>query len=268
MNNSDLDEIRAKFYKYRSMASTLEIEWVERIVLHNELYFPAGKTFNDPFDLLPVISLSTSKPEQKKKLIELYKKFNPGFNRRERRARAKTSINTQLNSKKISRTEKDLQADLIQTINEKLGIYCATTNHDDILMWSHYADHHKGVCLEFQGESGLLACAQKVHYSQKRIPIKWGFEDKETSMQKTLLTKSECWAYENEWRLIDHEKGPGLKSFDPENLTGIVIGALASDETIALVTKWAEERSHPMEISRAYLNDTDYALNIKKAKLS
>jgi hypothetical protein len=32
-----------------------------------------------------------------------------------------------------------------------VGIYCVSTNYDDVLMWSHYADSHKGICLEFDG---------------------------------------------------------------------------------------------------------------------
>jgi hypothetical protein len=28
-------------------------------------------------------------------------------------------------------------------------IYCLTPHADSILMWSHYADNHKGICLEF-----------------------------------------------------------------------------------------------------------------------
>lgn len=66
MIDSEQDATPAKFYKYRSMADPGVIRWVERIVLHNEVYFAAAKTFNDPFDLRPVFSLAALKAQRLK----------------------------------------------------------------------------------------------------------------------------------------------------------------------------------------------------------
>ena len=32
---------------------------------------------------------------------------------------------------------------------EDYGIACFTTKNDNTLLWSHYADEHQGICLEF-----------------------------------------------------------------------------------------------------------------------
>lgn len=37
----------------------------------------------------------------------------------------------------------------IETELQKFGVTCFTENPTDILMWSHYADNHRGVCLSF-----------------------------------------------------------------------------------------------------------------------
>ncbi len=30
-----------------------------------------------------------------------------------------------------------------------IGVICFSSNYDNILMWSHYANNHKGICIEF-----------------------------------------------------------------------------------------------------------------------
>ncbi len=267
MSNSEQDEVPAKFYKYRSMAAPGVIKWVERIVLHNELYFAAAKTFNDPFDLRPAFSLAAPKAQQVKEFERLSKKFEPDLNREQRRAQAKDAVKQSLSRKNIRKTEEVIQAEHARTITEDVGVYCVSAKRNDILMWSHYADYHRGICLEFDGTARLMAHAQKVHYSQKRVPIMTYYDDKETSMTKALLTKSLQWAYEEEWRLINFKQGPGTVEFRPEHLTGIVLGALASAETVAVVKQWVEARPQTLEIYQASLSSLDYSLDIRKCSV-
>jgi Protein of unknown function (DUF2971) len=44
----------------------------------------------------------------------------------------------------------------------KRTIYCLTPDPTSILMWSHYADHHRGICLEFDVANALFLKAWKV----------------------------------------------------------------------------------------------------------
>lgn len=39
---------------------------------------------------------------------------------------------------------------------DALGILCLSEKCDIPLMWSHYADEHKGIVIGFRGEKGLL----------------------------------------------------------------------------------------------------------------
>lgn len=261
------DEAPDKFYKYRSMAEAGVIKWVERIVLHNELYFAPAKTFNDPFDLRPVFSFDAPKAMQVKEYERLSKRYEPGLNREQRRAQAKEVVKNSLSRKNIKATEEVIQTQHARVLNEDVGVYCVSTKHDDILMWSHYADYHRGICLEFDGEAQLMAHAHRVLYSQKRVPIYAYSDDKDASMTKALLTKSVHWEYEKEWRLINYQSGPGTVKFRPENLTGIVIGALASEDTVALIKQWVKARSRALDIYQASLSKTDYALEIKKRNI-
>lgn len=71
---------------------------------------------------------------------------------------------------------------------------------DNILMWSHYANNHKGFCIEYKfsdllRSSGLL---MPVIYS-KKLPGK-----SEPINIEVIFTKSIDWEYEHEWRIIDY----------------------------------------------------------------
>ena len=81
-------------------------------------------------------------------------------------------------------------------------------------------------------------------------------------MEKALLTKSDHWAYEDEYRLLCHKDGPGLVKFRPQNLTGIVVGANADKATIDLVKGWIGERTEPLILYRASVSRTEFQLTI------
>ena len=256
-------DVPAKFYKYRSMAPDAA-KWVERIVCHNEIHFAAAKSFNDPFDLRPVFSLLAPKAMQVKDFERLSKKFEPQLNRQIRRKEARQAVGNSLNSARRQATEEAIQELHAQHITDQVGVLCVSTKRDDILMWSHYADSHRGVCLEFDGHFAFMAHAQKVQYTHKRSPINVYVDSEEAAMKKALLTKAEQWAYEEEWRLIRYEHGPGSVQFRSINLTGIIIGAAAPPDTVALIEQWVHARAEPVNIYQATLNKTDYAVDIAR----
>src|ERR1700704_3968385 len=51
---------------------------------------------------------------------------------------------------------------VVQREISKRRIYCLTPIPHSILMWSHYADNHRGVCLEFDTANRLFSLAMKV----------------------------------------------------------------------------------------------------------
>lgn len=87
------------------------------------------------------------------------------------------------------------------------GVVSLTPFCDNISMWSHYSDSHKGIVVGFdvgspfftdkfkQDNDLLLGAIHKVKYSKKRVTRFRSFHD-------PLLTKSSAWKYEAEHRLI------------------------------------------------------------------
>ena len=117
--------------------------------------------------------------------------------------------------------------------------------NESISMWSHYADHHRGVCLEFATSNpGIVSRAEPVRYEEslpKFLPVdQWGDfflglgePDFMGLLRQYLLRKSPEWEYEREWRVFFPNSGPDELfinvKFRPEDLTGIFLGVRISE---------------------------------------
>lgn len=246
------------FYKYRPMNNDEAIKRVEQIVLHNEVYFAAAASFNDPFDLNPVFSFDAPVEVQRADFIRLSRKFDPNLTDEQHEAEADRVMATSLSPSDIGLTANTFQLAFRRAINTQVGTFCVSEKRDDLLMWAHYADSHRGVCLEFAGDSQLMLQALRVEYSTTRKAINNYTDNQEEMVTKALLTKSDHWAYEAEWRLLRTGEGPGVVRFPPGTLTGIVVGALATSKTIETVRQWASQRSAPLALYRASTSNREF----------
>jgi hypothetical protein len=199
-------------------------------------------------------------------LNEQIKRNNPELNRHQRRARVK-EIMKGIRHKKPELPE-ELERYFYDEIHPDLGICCFSGKPNNILMWSHYADSHRGICIKFEVSSDtlLLSLAQLVNY-QIDYPIVNPITDSEDKQFKSgLLTKSEDWRYEEELRIIMHKNGAGQHEFPGEALEGIILGVNISDENREEINNWVKERKHPTTVYQAYLKEREYGIEIKTLK--
>jgi hypothetical protein len=94
-------------------------------------------------------------------------------------------------------------------------IYCLTPNPLSTLMWSHYGGDHKGICLEFHLSNLLFNKVMGVCYEEE-YPSMFP-EEMFARVREAILTKADCWKYEEEFRLIG---SPDLPEDDPQRLHG------------------------------------------------
>lgn len=128
----------------------------------------------------------------------------------------------------VNLKDRDLRCAINNTkrqLSENHGIICFSRNWDNPVQWSHYSDHHRGLCLEFEVDTSLVS---KVSYSNHRVEAEGEIDH--AFMKKILTTKFSHWAYEQEYRAflkLDHEEEGGLyfKDFDERlKLTGVIVG--------------------------------------------
>ena len=125
-------------------------------------------------------------------------------------------------------------------------------------MWSHYADSHKGFCVEYDfstpSDDVLSILPLPVLYSTERPLIPWGPalektpENTEAACKRLLLgliTKDSEWSYENEWRIfINKDKSSDLKM---PQISCVYLGASISDEDREKILKIARAKQIPVK---------------------
>lgn len=116
----------------------------------------------------------------------------------------------------------------------KLRMYCLTPVPDSMLMWSHYSDRHRGICLEFDKDSDLIGMGHQVRYRDtypELLP-----QTAKNDLLELVLTKSKDWSYEKEFRIIASSLEGPTKLCDefvllPEGaLTGIILGCECTNQ--------------------------------------
>jgi hypothetical protein len=136
---------------------------------------------------------------------------------------------------------KGISGHFAETLNVRRGIGCFAGRWDNLLMWAHYADGHRGFCLEFDTQGEMFQFARPVKYVAQVPRLKAAdiFVDLPARdfVDAWLVTKSEHWAYEEEWRVI-HTAPRTAYTYPWQSLKRVYLGAAMSEanaQIIALV---------------------------------
>lgn len=95
---------------------------------------------------------------------------------------------------------------------ESTGICCFSETPTNELMWAHYADEFRGICIAYDFSNlreSLIDDAQftRLFYSESQPRLNLTRADLETSVRRVLSSKSQKWSYEREWRLFASQAG-------------------------------------------------------------
>jgi len=248
-----------------------------RTFTHCELYFAAPSLFNDPFDCCPPFSTTYTESD----LLYYYRKKNipsecSETTRMELEAKLREFVYSKLNDEHFKSEMADHFMKICRDVNRALGVLCLSEVPDDILMWSHYADGHRGIVLQFDKsrlERAFSKCwCEKVDYNNNILTleeINSASPDAEKFARLVLLKKEDRWKYENEWRIIidpslnKHIPHCRIDRFPKEALTGVIFGAEMSPEDKYAVQMWLKENNHQAQIYQAIRETGSYSLKIK-----
>ena len=113
---------------------------------------------------------------------------------------------------------------------------------DNILMWSHYANQHKGFCIGFVRKNdnllGDITNTQPVEYDcnyPEVDPLDENGNYDHTMFTKMLFTKAKDWEYEKEWRLV-YDEGDREEPL-PADISSIIFGLRMSERHKATIRK-------------------------------
>ena len=180
-------------------------------------------------------------------------------------------------------------------------VYCVSeesTKHD-ILLWSHYADFHRGLCIEFtpdyQDEHSIWRKLEPVNYSEKPPKFEWNPHLEKALkegnldilnnysgkfLETVLITKAKYWSYEKEWRIVLNKNSAievverradgaqieigRLYKFKPSELSRVIIGCKFNKSNEKLVANWISRLNNTaVKMERCIISTGEYNLKFK-----
>jgi hypothetical protein len=126
---------------------------------------------------------------------------------------------------------------------ESIGVTCFSDDPRNLLMWSHYARNHTGICFQFEvaKDPNTFMRALSTNYT-KRYPSINFFNYIPDEVTNILYTKFSAWEYEKERRFVAPRGAHKWLAFAPEALAGIIFGTKVSAQGRDLVVKMIDER--------------------------
>lgn len=155
------------------------------------------------------------------------------------------------------------------SIGNTVGITCFSETPYNMLMWSHYANKHSGICVEYDFSKLFSTVPNSlllpVEYSGKRplLPIEKVIVDRGGKIEvdqskmnlllpallKSLAIKSDIWSYEREWRHVVFTKDTPDRLACLPIISRIILGINISTENREKMLAFAKERHIPVSVA-------------------
>ena len=146
----------------------------------------------------------------------------------------------------------------IKTEKNKYGITCCSQSMSEILMWSHYANNHKGICIEIEVNDSLIKessiIQEYISYEEKIDLLE--IDKYPIDVINLLSKKLRNWEYEKEIRFFCNGKNSSHKI---GNITKVITGINTPDK----VKDWFQ-KILPDTIS---LHETTFDFEINEVKI-
>ena len=231
------------------------------------LWFTDPMDFNDPYDCNLMIDAATE-GDQMEKYIQRWPLPKEDI-----------SASIQHYGDNPNEFRENLKNEFLNVLKKMgVGVTCFSEKKDNLLMWSHYANKHKVVCLTFDmskdtslfSSTSLLKVEYPGEYPRFQY-VKYFLENfdqpkKGELLQFTVATKSEEWKYESEIRLVrwavKHNPFRGAVKFKREALVGVTFGYKSQRGEIDKVLKTIECSGYSVgQIEKAVLKDLGFGLS-------
>lgn len=273
------DENRPLMYKYRpDNQNTL------RILRNQEMYFSFVADFNDPFDCRVTVDCKGTEEDWIRYSENLPIPIPQNI---------KTVTINYLRS--INFDPEKIRTLCKQQNFRTIVVYCLSEVHNNILMWSHYSNCHRGLCLgfgtEIEGNSlGIkindptanqypaplfddFLPLTKVSY-QNELPKPYDIFTGDTdALVAFMKTKARNWEYEKERRIIVpyRELNKNVVTFAKESLREVIIGCRVHDdfrkEVLDIISAEYLSSGYKVSVYQADLEDDSYSLRFQGVEM-
>jgi hypothetical protein len=252
---------------------------LEDIIVDSRLYLSSPELFNDPFDMKPRLTVEGDLSSLLTKIRSLPA---PSPQAKQDALRRAQSIWQEHGWPGISNEFRIQES--AEALFSETGVFCFSTScktSEDArasresgprnnLMWSHYGDSHRGICLQFQvfRYPLILGRLVRVSYSDSFPEINWISPAFEQEYLYAATNKHSRWSYENEWRHVQLNSAGSYLHFEPSFLSGIILGAKISESSIGEITRILGRRDQmglpPLKKFRAEMKPGSYQIKFSR----
>lgn len=184
-------------------------------------------------------------------------------------------------SLKIGDSEYELKPELSANKSDPTAFVSLSRNNANLLMWSHYADAHKGFCIGFHRNSAYFKKAEPIRYRRNRSSLNgmpfYDF-DSNSVLKSVALEKAIDWAYEEEERLFlcdvensvlnigadEWEQPIFLNSYPRTSIGAIYLGLRSSNTLESKIKTILKSLDIDMPIFKAKKSITEFSLEFEQ----
>ncbi len=212
--------------------------------------FSSAFDLNDPFELKFNLKID---PYSEKEKIEFFKNFP------QKTINDFSEWQNQVNDQFIWYTEQEQRNELSQMVT----LSSFSESNQNNLMWSHYANNHTGICVEytknlfeyFETLKNFLS-KNSIKYS-KNPPIIKNFESNMSKLNKMLFYKQFEWKYEKEFRVVLLSKNKtDIIPIDINFIKSVYIGSKCEDNLSKSIIKMCKYNNiktyHAVSLGNSY----------------
>lgn len=237
---------------YNEIYKYVDFDGGLKILSENSIKLSQPEELNDPFDFMIQSLINPSFQNYD----EIYKKKN--------------------HFEDLATTSKKLN-----DFCKRVGIFCASQNPNNILLWSHYADKHSGIVIGITPSiehDGMLALCEPVRYSKtkpylfnneqdiKKYHGTNGRQYVSDYIKEISMTKEETWSYEKEvrmWVSTCDEIG-FIHRVLPEEITSLYLGSRMHPEIKNYLNEYAKRKLPHLKVYEMILHPHNYGMETQE----
>jgi hypothetical protein len=170
-------------------------------------------------------------------------------------------------SSRLFRKSDDDQAvrDAIRKNKANTGICSFSETHDHELMWAHYANQFRGICISYNFSRLLKALPNstkfvRMYYNESVPTLHPSSRNSQQLARMVLSYKNYRWLYEREWRMFADQGA--IHYEDAKCITRVYLGARISNEDKRKVIEVLEE----LEIPISEMKVDEYLVTFEERK--
>ena len=205
-------------YKYREF----DVRTIQ-LLTDADIYYAEPRKFNDPLDCAPAVLVDTDVKSVEKLCSEMLRAKHGDVVAQEHIAERQSWVREEYGDYKVDpeaegRYKHSLALGIASLIRDELGahgVLSLAQEWNNVLMWSHYAANHEGICIGYD-MSENVGSPRPIDYSGPgHVTISelmsWKLDDcveaRDRVFQTFFFEKAHDWEYELEWRCVADAEG-------------------------------------------------------------